>query len=108
MARAGWIMAIVLWPASSVAIAQERVPEWGWGMHPMWGAWGAAWGIGMMLMMAVFWGALIVGLALAIRWLARQGKESRAPDAALDILRQRYARGEIGKEEFDAKKRDLA
>jgi putative membrane protein len=44
---------------------------------------------------------------LGIRWLVRQGRGSE-PDAALDILRQRYARGEISKEEFEAKKRDLS
>jgi putative membrane protein len=72
-------------------------------MHPMWGVWG----IGMMLMMLIFWGLVIVGVVLAIRWLASQGRESRPTDAALDILRQRYARGDISKEEFEAKKRDL-
>jgi putative membrane protein len=76
-------------------------------MHPMWGMWGV-WGIGMMLMMLVFWGLVIVGIVLAIRWLVSQGKEPRAADAALDILRQRYARGDISKEEFEAKKKDLA
>jgi putative membrane protein len=76
-------------------------------MHPMWGMWGA-WGIVMMLMMLVFWGVVIVGIVLAIRWLVNQGKEARPADAALDILRQRYARGDINKEEFEAKKRDLA
>jgi len=90
----------------AIAAAQERAPEWGWGMHPMWGVWGA-WGIGMLLMMLVFWGVVIVGIVLAIRWLASQGKASRSSDTALDILRQRYARGDISKEEFDAKKRDL-
>jgi putative membrane protein len=35
------------------------------------------------------------------------GKEARS-DPALDILRQRYARGEINKEEFETKKRDLS
>jgi putative membrane protein len=35
-----------------------------------------------------------------------QGRESRS-DIALDILRQRYARGEIDKDQFEALKRDL-
>jgi len=43
---------------------------------------------------------------LVIRWLLGQGKETRT-DSALEILRQRYARGEINKEEFEAKKKDL-
>jgi putative membrane protein len=54
----------------------------------------------------LFWGLIIVGVVLGIRWLLNQGKESRS-DSALDILRQRYARGEINKEEFEARKRDL-
>jgi putative membrane protein len=87
------------------AWAQERPYDF-WGMHPMWGMWGA-WGFGMMLMMLVFWGLIIVGLVLGIRWLVSQGRESRS-DSALNILRQRYARGEIDKEEFEAKKRDLS
>ena len=37
----------------------------------------------------------------------RQGQGARS-DPALDILRQRYARGEINQDEFEAKKRDLA
>ena len=86
--------------------AQERVYEWGWGMHPMWGLWGI-WGIAMMLMMFVFWGVVIAGIVLGIRWLARQGREAKS-DPALEILRQRYARGEINKEEFEARKRDLS
>jgi putative membrane protein len=89
-----------------IVAAQDRPYEWGWGMHPMGWMWGA-WGIGMMLLMLAFWGLVIVGLVLGIRWLVSQGKESRS-DSALDILRQRYARGEINKDEFEAKKRDLS
>jgi putative membrane protein len=107
MAKKGLVMGIVPWLCPSLATAQERAYEWGGGMHPMWGIWGA-WGIGMMLMMLVFWGVVIVGIVLAIRWLVNQSKEARSTDAALDILRQRYARGDISKEEFEAKKRDLA
>ena len=87
--------------------AQDR--SWGWGWHPMWGMWGV-WGIGMLLMLT-FWVLVIVALLAGIRWLLQAGRApDREPrrDAALDILRERYARGEIGKEEFDAKKRDLS
>ena len=87
----------------AVALAQERPYEWGWGMHPMW--WG--WGLGMMLMMFLFWGLIIVGLVVLIRWLIGQSREARS-DSALEILRQRYARGEISKEQFDAMRRDLS
>ena len=94
-----------LWP--SWAVAQDRPHEWGWGMHPLWGLWGV-WGIGMMVMMLVFWGVVIAGLVLAIRWMVSHGTPSPPTDAALDILRQRYARGDITKEEFEAKKQGLS
>ena len=95
------LMAVV--PART--LAQERPWEWGWGMHPGWWMWGAG-GVVMMLMMLVFWGLVIAGVVLGIRWLVRQGREEQ-PDRALAILRERYARGEINKEEFDARRRDL-
>jgi putative membrane protein len=94
-------MALVAPPA----IAQERPWEWGWGMHPGWWMWGFG-GVVMMLVMLTFWGLVVTGAVLGIRWLARQGREER-PDRALDILRERYARGEITKEEFDARRQDL-
>jgi len=105
MARIGlWLVTLITgWLPPGAAWAQERYYEWGWEMHPMW--WGA-WGLGMMLMMLLFWVLVIVGLVVGIRWLLGQRKESRS-DSALEILRQRYARGEINKEEFEAKKRDL-
>ena len=87
--------------APMTAWAQQR--PYDWGMHYMWGATG----IGMMLMMVLFWGLVIVGLVFGIRWLVTQGREPRT-DSALDILRQRYARGEINKEEFETKKQELS
>lgn len=99
----GIVFAISMsWLVPGLALAQERY-EWGWGMHPMWGMWG----IGMMLMMLLFWGLVIVGVVIIFRWVLSQGKETRS-DSALEILRQRYARGEINKEEFEAKKKDLS
>jgi putative membrane protein len=102
----GRILSLLGGVSMPVAAWAEERPYDFWGMHPMWGMWGA-WGFGMMLMMLVFWGLIIAGLVLGIRWLVSQGRESRS-DTALDILRQRYARGEIDKEEFEARKRDLS
>lgn len=84
---------------------QERLYGWEWSMHPMWGLWGA-WGLAMFVIMLLFWAIVIIGLVLGIRRLLRLG-EAPPTDTALDILRQRYARGDIGKEEFESKKRDL-
>src|SRR5215472_17696896 len=76
---------------------QDRPCEWGWGMHTVWGVWR----IGLMVMMLVlFWGVVIAGIVLAIRWMVSHGRQLRPTDAALDILRQRYARGDITQEEF--------
>jgi putative membrane protein len=86
------------------AWAQER-PWDGWGMHPMWGAWGG-WGISMMVVMLVFWGLALAGLVFGIRWLLTERK-APAEDRALAILRERYAQGEISKEEFETRRRDL-
>ena len=93
----------------------SAVPAWaqdrGWdGWWSMCGNWGV-WGIGMMLVMLAFWGLVTAGVVVAIRWLVTQGTSRGGtvyPDRALGILRDRYARGEIDKEEFDAKTRDLA
>ena len=87
-------------------VDQLVVGEWGgWTVHPVWGLFGP-WHLGMMLLMLAFWAVVIAGVVLSIRWLARQGKRPE-PDPALEILRERYARGDISKDEFDAKKRDL-
>jgi putative membrane protein len=59
-----------------------------------------------------FWILIIVGLIFLIKWLiqASRGERSegsRSGSRAMEILRERYARGEITKEEFDRMKRDL-
>jgi putative membrane protein len=87
------------------AWAQGR-GDWWWDGHPMGMMWGA-WGIGVMLMMLLFWGAVITAIVLGIRWLLRQDGRAR-PDNAMQILRERYARGDIGREEFEQRKRDLS
>jgi putative membrane protein len=71
----------------------------------MWAMWGP-WGVVTLLAMLAFWVAVIAAVVLGIRWLAGQGRGAQ-PDQALEILRQRYARGEIDREEFEARRRDL-
>jgi putative membrane protein len=63
-------------------------------------------GSGMMLMMLIFWALVIIAIVLGVRWILSQGGTSRS-DTAMEILRQRYARGEIEKEEFEARRKDL-
>ena len=59
-----------------------------------------------MLFMAVFLVALIVGGVLLVKWLMGPGGVGQE-DSAFDILKKRYARGEINKQEFEERKRDL-
>jgi putative membrane protein len=75
-----------------------------WRMHPMWG-WG--WGVGMMAMMLLFWGVVLFAGVAGIRWFIGQTKQPRG-DSAMGILRDRFARGEIEKDEFEAKKKELS
>ena len=56
--------------------------------------------------MIIFWILIIILFILLIRRLLQSGSSS-GQESALDILKKRYARGEINKEEFEAKKRDL-
>ena len=97
------ISACLLAPAPTL-FAQVRFYEWHGEMHPLW--WGA-WGLGMMLIMLLFAVLAIVGFVLAIRWLLGKGRSPRT-DAALTILRERYARSEINREEFEQKMKDLS
>ncbi len=57
---AGWIVGVLSGMGIPMAAwAQQRPYEY-WGMHPF----GGAWGIGMMLMMLIFWGLVVVALVL--------------------------------------------
>jgi len=60
----------------------------------------------MMAMMFLFWLLGIAGFIIDLRWLLGRSRGEK-DDAALKIVRERYARGEINKEEFETKKKDL-
>lgn len=59
-------------------------------------------GLGL-LFMVLFWVLVISGVVYLVKWLMSQGIAGR-PESNLDILKKRYARGEISKQEFDAMK----
>ena len=59
-----------------------------------------------MLFMVLFWVVLIVGVVLIVRWFLGPSGFTRG-ESALEILKKRYARGEIDQQEFEEKKRDL-
>ncbi len=70
------------------------------------GGWdmGNGWWIVMVVMMVLFWGAIIA----VVVWGIRQFTGDRRRDqSALDIAKERLARGEITKEEFDRIRGDL-
>ena len=64
------------------------------------------WGFGGAIMMLVFWVAVILLIAWGIKQFSGN-KESNTTSSALNILKERYSKGEINKEEFETKKRDL-
>ena len=75
----------------------------------MWGHMdGYGWG-GMGLGMLLFWGLLIAGIAMLVKcsWGSGACGKRKQEKSALDMLKERYARGEIEREEFEQKKRDL-
>jgi len=78
-------------------------------MHGTGGTMGYGWAATGWIFMILFWTAII----LLIVWLYKQitGAESEPSvtgETPLEILKRRYAKGEIDKEEFEEKKKDLS
>ena len=63
-------------------------------------------GIGFLTMI-IFWAAIIVGLVALIKWLIQESKGGAGGKSAIDILKERYAKGEISAEEFEKMKKNL-
>lgn len=80
--------------------------------HPMMGSdamFGFGFGSGPFFMI-LWWALIIAGIVALVKWIS--GAEaprdmSGTARSALDILKERYAKGEIDKSEFEEKKKDL-
>jgi len=82
-----------------------------WHMGPgMMGGWGMGWFGG--LFMIVFWILILAALVYFIKWLiqstGRRQTDTAGGSRALEILQERYARGEIDKAKFETMKVDLS
>lgn len=75
--------------------------EWGWG---------GGWVLGGLAMF-LFWGLIVLVIVLAVRAAARSSSNAEVRggvgEKPLDILRRRYAAGEISREQFEQMRRDL-
>ena len=74
-----------------------------WGWHDGMGWW---MGFGSILFV-VFWGAVIALVVWGISKTTNRGDTSEKKKP-IDIAKERYAKGEISKEEYDKIKQDLA
>lgn len=102
MQRIGTVLILAL-PASLPAGAAwaQAGERYYYGHHDMMGGWFG--GLVMMLLMI----ALIVGAVVVTLRLLGHGPAGRSPDRALDILNERFARGEIDGTEFEERRRAL-
>ena len=85
--------------------------------HSSWMGVGAGLGIFSILLIVLFWILVIVFVFRLIRWVAggsrwhrekwRRWQEMQGHSSALGLLNERYVKGEINKEEYEQKKKDI-
>ena len=104
------LLLLMLFIPWSGALAQWGNNQ-GWHRGPgMMGGIGMGWFGGIF--MILFWILVLVGLVFFIKWLIQSTGSGRAgggsSNRALEILKERYARGEIDNTEFERMKTNLS
>ena len=101
------IFLLIVVPAIWGGLSGWRTGSWGMMGPGMMGGFGMGWF--MPLFMIIFWGLIIWGIVALIRGLGSSGRVGVATrtGSALEIIKGRYASGEISKQEFEEKKKDL-
>ena len=99
-------LAVVLVTAPLQALA-DPAGGYGYGGH-MWDG-GMSFGMGItgVGVMILVWGAIVVLAVLAVQWLSGGAKGHLRHQDALDILRERLARGDIDPAEYSERKKAL-
>ncbi len=87
---------------ASPAWAQAGQPG-SWHMHD----WGMGWGGGMVFGPLLTIGLIILLIALIVPFVRSLGGGSASPSSARDILDERYAKGEIDREEYLRRRQDI-
>jgi putative membrane protein len=100
---------MVLLYAAPVLAQSGRFEGWHMGRGMM-GGWGMGWFGGIF--MIIFWIIVLMALVYFVKWLIHSTGRGRTDVAggsrALEILQERYARGEIDKANFETMKMDLS
>jgi len=84
---------------------------WGWHMMGPWMMGSFGWGWFMPILMLLFLALIIWAIVILIRGASQSGGSgagSSRSDSALEVLKTRYARGEISKDAFEQLKEDLS
>ena len=83
---------------------------WGW-PNMMGGFFGGGISWTVIILGFIFFILIIIGIILLIVWLIKRvihsGTEGKTGNNALDILKERYAKGEITKDQYESIKKDL-
>jgi putative membrane protein len=59
------------------------------------------------IFMLFYWGVVILGIVVLVRWLMGRPFPGGSRETPLDILKRRYANGEIDEEQFEKMKQNL-